>query len=78
MRLEACVGSVCGGDTSLMCHGRDVHGWVQQHDVSPSTCRWVVEVYVSQGPHQGVTVVLGYTEVACEHYAPNIYRCIHT
>jgi hypothetical protein len=29
MRLESCVGSVCGGDTSLMCHGRDVHGWVQ-------------------------------------------------
>jgi hypothetical protein len=24
IRLHTCVGSVCGGDTSLMCHGRDV------------------------------------------------------
>ena len=62
MRLQACVGSVCVGDTALMCRGRDVHGWVRQLDVSPSTRRWSVEVYVSQGPHQGATVVFGYIE----------------
>jgi hypothetical protein len=63
MRLQACVGSVCGGGTALMCRGRDVHGWVRRHDASPSTRRWSVEVYVSQGPHQGATVVFGYIEV---------------
>ncbi len=26
MRLQACVGSVCGGGTTLICRGRDVHG----------------------------------------------------
>jgi hypothetical protein len=86
MRLQACVGSVCGGGTALMCHGRDVHGWVRQLDVSP-TCRWSVEVYVSQDPHQEATVVFGYIEGsflvrrtgdARERYAPNIYRFIHT
>ncbi len=48
---------------------------------------WSVEVYVSQGPHQGETVVFGYIEGsflvsrtgdARERYAPNIYRCIRT
>ena len=85
MRLQVCVGSVCGGDTSLMCRGRDVNGWVRQLDVSPSTRCWSVEVYVSQGPHQEATVVFGYIEVSCERYAPNIYsytpniyRFIHT
>ena len=58
-----------------MCHGRDVHGWVRQLDLSPSTRRWSVEVYVSHGPHQGATVVFGYIEVSCERYVPNIYRC---
>jgi hypothetical protein len=70
--------SVCGGDTTLMYHGRDVHGWVRQLDESPSTCRWSVEVYISQVPHQGATVVFGYIEVSCEHYDPNIYRFILT
>ena len=87
MRLQACVGSVCGGGTALMCRGRDVHGWVRQLDASASTRRWSVEVYVSQGPHQGATVVFGYIEEsflvsrtgdARERYAPNIYRCIRT
>ncbi len=32
MRLQACVGSVCGGVTALMCLGRDVHGWVRRFD----------------------------------------------
>ena len=86
-RLQACVGSVCGGGTALMCRGRGVHGWVRQLDASPSTRRWSVEVYVSQGPHQGATVVFGYIEGsflvsrtgdARERYAPNIYRCIRT
>ena len=76
--LQTCVGSVCVGGTTLMCNGRDVHGWVRQLDASPSTCRWSVEVYVSQVPHQGATVVFGYIEVSCERYAPNIYRCIRT
>jgi hypothetical protein len=62
MRLQACGGSVCGGGTTLMCRGRDVHDWVRQLDVSPSTRRWLVEVYVSQGPYQGGTVVFGYIE----------------
>jgi hypothetical protein len=57
MRLHACAGSVCGGGTSLMCLGRDVYVWVRQLDTSPSTRRWSVEVYVSQDPHQGATVV---------------------
>ena len=58
---------------------RDVlHDWVRQLDVSPSTCRWSVEVYVSQDPHQGATVVFGYIEVSCERYDPIIYRCVHT
>ena len=34
-----------------MCRGWDVYGWVRQLDVSPSTCHWSVEVYVSHGPH---------------------------
>ena len=62
MRLQACVGSVCGGGTALMCHGRDVHGWVWQLDASPSTSRWSVEVYVSHGPHLETTVVFGHIE----------------
>ena len=78
MRLQACVGSVCVGGTALMYHGRDVHDWVRELDVSPSTCHWSVEVYVSRDPHQGATVVFGYIEVTCERYDPNIYRCIHT
>ena len=62
-----------------------MHGLVRQLDVSPSTCHWSVEVYVSHGPHQGATVVFGYIEGsflvrrtgdARERYAPNIYRCI--
>jgi hypothetical protein len=70
-----------------MYRGRDVYDWVRQLDVSPSTCHWSVEVYVSQGPHQGTTVVFGYIEgsflvnktgEAHEHYVPNIYRCIRT
>ncbi len=73
-----CVGSVCVGVTALMCHGRFVHNWVRKLGVSPSTCRWSVEVYVSHDPHQGVTVVFGYIEVSCERFVPNIYRCIHT
>ena len=72
MRLQSCVGSVCVGGTALMCRGRDVHGWVRQLDVSPSTCHWSVEVYVSHGPHQGTTVVFGYIEVTYERYGPNI------
>ena len=87
MRLQACVGSVCGGGTALMCRGRGVHGWGRQLDASPSTRRWSVEVYVSQGPHQGATVVFGYIEGSflvsrtgdvCERYDPLIYRYIHT
>jgi hypothetical protein len=50
IRLQVCVGSVCVGDTSLMCRGRDVHDWVRQLDSSPSTRHWSVEVYVSHGP----------------------------
>ena len=64
--------------TTLMYHGRDVHGWVRKLDVSPSTRNWSVEVYVSQVPHQGETVVFGYIEVSCEHYTPNLYRYIRT
>ena len=87
MRLQACVGSVCGGVTVLMYRGRDVHGWVRQLDASPSTRRWSVEVYVSHGPHQEATVVFGYIEGSFlvsrtgdvrERYAPNIYRYIRT
>jgi len=87
MRLKACVGSVCGGGTALMCRGRNVHDWVRRLDASPSTRRWSVEVYVSQDPHQGATVVFGYIERsflvsrtgdARERYAPNICRCIRT
>ena len=64
-----------------------MHGLVRQLDASPSTRHWSVEVYVSHGPHQEATVVFGYIEGsflvsrtgdAREHYAPNIYRCIHT
>ena len=70
-----------------MCGGRDVYGWVRQLDVSPSTRRWSVKVYVSHGPHQGATVVFGHIEGSFlvsitgdvrERYAPNIYRCIRT
>ncbi len=43
-------------------------------DVSLSSRHWTVEVYV---PHE-TPVVFGYVEVSYEHYAPNIYRCIHT
>jgi hypothetical protein len=68
MRLQACVGSVCVGGTALMCRGRNVHGWVRQLDVSPSTCHWTVEVYVPQVPPQEEPVVFGYIEVPCERY----------
>ncbi len=87
MRLQACVGSVCVVGTALMYLGRDVHDWVRQLESSPSTCRWSVEVYVSQGPHQGATVVFGYIEGsflvgrtgdAREQYDPNMYRFIRT
>jgi hypothetical protein len=87
MRLQACVGSVCVGGTALMCRGQDVYGWVRQLDASPFTRHWSVEVYVSQDPHQGATVVCGYIEGSFlvsrtgdtrELYAPNIHRCIHT
>ncbi len=61
-----------------MYRGRDVHGWVRQLDVSPSTRRWEVEVYVPQVPPQETPVVFGYIEVSCERYTPNIYRCIRT
>ena len=64
MQLQACVGSVCVGDTALMCHGRDVHGWVRQLDTSPSTRHWTVEVYVPQDPPQETPVVFGYIEVS--------------
>jgi hypothetical protein len=43
-----------------MCRGQDVYGWVRQLDSSPSTHRWSVEIYVTQDPHQGATVVFGY------------------
>jgi hypothetical protein len=36
-------------------------------DVSPSTRRWTVQVYVPQGPHQETVVVFGYTYVSCKH-----------
>jgi hypothetical protein len=75
--------------------------WGHDTDVSRKGCSWmgsttrhvsfyaslIGEVYVSQGPHQGATVVFGYIEGSflvskigdvLEHYAPNIYRCIHT
>ena len=41
----------------------DVHDWVRQLDVSPSTIHWSVEVYVLQGPHQGAPVVFGYEDM---------------
>jgi hypothetical protein len=78
MRLQSCVGSVCGGGMTLMCRGRDVYGWVRQLDSSPSTRRWSVEVYVSQVPHQGETVVFGYIEVSCERYVLNIHIGAYT
>ena len=71
-----------------MCSGRGM--WTTgfgQLDVSPSTRRWSVEVYVSHGPPQESTVVFGYMEGSFlvirtgdvrERYTPNIYRCIHT
>ncbi len=64
-----------------------MYGLVRQLDVSPSTCHWSVEVYVSHGPHQEATVVFGYIEGSFlvsrtgdvrERYVPNICRCIHT
>ncbi len=69
MRLQEChsVGSVCAGGTSLMCRDGNVKGWVRKLDVSPSTCRWTVEVYVPNGPHRGSVVVFGYTNVTYEH-----------
>ncbi len=78
MRLQTCVGSVCVGVTTLIHRARDVHGWVQQLDSSPSTRHWVVEVYVPQVPPQETRVVFGYIEVSCECYTPNIYRYTHT
>jgi hypothetical protein len=74
-----------GSDVSRT--GRARLGSLRQLDASPSTRRWSVEVYVSQGPHQGATVVFGYIEGSFlvrrtgdtrERYAPNIYRYIHT
>ena len=64
----------------------NVHGWVRQLDVSPSTRRWSVEVYVSHVPHQEATVVFGYIEGsflvnrtgdARERCAPNIGPYTH-
>jgi hypothetical protein len=67
-----------GGDQKIVRVEWIVHGWVRQLDAFPSTRRWSVEVYVSQGSHQGATVVFGYREVSCKRYDPNIYKCIHT
>ncbi len=65
-----------------------MYGWVRQLDVSPSTRRWSVEVYVSHDPHQEATVVFGYIEgsfsisrtadVCDVILLIYIYRCIHT
>ena len=66
MRLETCIGSVCVGVTSLIFHGRDVHGWDRQRDTSPSTCHWTVEVYIPQDPHQGAVFVFGYRTRRCK------------
>jgi hypothetical protein len=54
--------------TPLLWGGTKKKGQVRRTTVSlhPSTCRWSVEVYVSQDPDE------------CERYAPNTYRCIHT
>ena len=46
-----------------MCRNGNEQDWIRELDVSPSTRRWVVEVYVPQGPHQGAPVVFGYTYV---------------
>jgi hypothetical protein len=70
------INSLCSGgfadETGGMCwfdvwwgYGTDVSRTgcarlVRQLDVSPCTCHWSVEVYVSQGPHQGAMVVFGY------------------
>ena len=85
MRLQACVGSVCGGGTALMCRGRECTRLGSKLDVSPSAHHESVEVCVSQGPHQGATVVFEYIEGsflvsrtgdAREYHVPNIYRCM--
>ncbi len=68
----------------LLRGGTKKKGQVRRTTVSlhPSTCRWSVEVYVSQDPHQGATVVFRYIEGsflvsktgdARERYAPNTY-----
>jgi hypothetical protein len=56
----------------------NLYGWVRQLDTSPNTFRWVVEVYVPQGPPQESPVVFGFIEVSWKRYIPNINRCIHT
>ena len=85
MRFQSCVGSVCVGDTSLMCRGRE-------YARLGSTTR-CVSFYASlvggglrlSRSHQEATVVFGYIEGSFlvsrtgdvrERYAPNIYRCI--
>ncbi len=78
MRLQSCVGSVCVGATSLMCHGREC--------ARLGSATRLIFFYTSlvggglhpSGPsslsHQGTTVVFGYAYVSCERYTPNIYR----
>jgi hypothetical protein len=72
-----CWFGVCWGHDTVVSDG-NVYDWVRQLDTSPSTCHWKVEVYVSQVPHQGGTVLFGYIEVTCERHVPNMYRCIRT
>ena len=46
-----------GGDQKVERVEWIVHCWVRQLDAFPSTRRWAVEVYVSEGPRQKTTVV---------------------
>jgi hypothetical protein len=86
IRLQVCVGSVCGGGTVLMWHGRDTRmGSTTRH----------VSFYVSlvggglrlsgssSGSNGSVWVYRrvnfgNRTGDEREHYTPYIYRCIHT
>ena len=72
------VGPVCErntGGTDVTRVGMCTVG-VRQFDGSPSTRRWVVEVYVPPGPHQGAPVGFGYTYKTV-NLIYNIYQFIH-
>jgi hypothetical protein len=69
-----CWFGVCW-DTTLMCRGRDVHGWVRQLDVSPSTRHCVGGSLRLSGSSSGSNGGVRVYRSAMRTLAPRMKRC---